>query len=224
MSDGRPWQALILRSASVLTHYCTIFPCNLGMEIFDNQCSDPMNNDKDCRVGQLTTSGPKYKLQIQNTKCGVKIQKLGSIAGWKSMGLGFLPETSQTTAHHCVFYDLTFFGSLHMMRRQECSVLRLSRIILGTKSSSHLISTFKLALPLIMCGGNICEPGKKWYFTNSQRLFITICPWWAKHFTCIFTSFTLSVKSKSMSDHYMKQCPKENVFFSLKPSLREAIL
>ena len=32
-------------------HSCTIFPCYLGM---DNQCKDPMNDNKDCRVGQLT--------------------------------------------------------------------------------------------------------------------------------------------------------------------------
>ena len=35
-----------------LAHSCTRFPCYLGMEI--NQCRDPMNNNKDCRVGQLT--------------------------------------------------------------------------------------------------------------------------------------------------------------------------
>ena len=39
-----------------LAHSCTRFPCYLGMEI--NQCRDPMNNNKDCRVGQLTTKDP----------------------------------------------------------------------------------------------------------------------------------------------------------------------
>ena len=34
------------------TYSCTTFPCYLDMEI--NQCRDPMNNNKDCRVGQLT--------------------------------------------------------------------------------------------------------------------------------------------------------------------------
>ena len=37
----------------MLAHSCTRFPCYLGMEI--NQCKDPMDNNKDCRVGQLTT-------------------------------------------------------------------------------------------------------------------------------------------------------------------------
>ena len=40
-----------------LAHSCTIFPCYLGM---DNQCRDPMNNNKDCRVGRLTTSVGRY--------------------------------------------------------------------------------------------------------------------------------------------------------------------
>ena len=133
-----------------------------------------------------SASGPKNKMQRQNTKCGIKIQML-----W-SMDIVFLPETSQTTAHHCVFYDLTFYDCLHMMRWLECSVLRLSRIILGTRSSSHLVSTFILALPFTMCRGHICEPGKKLYFTTSQQLFITICPWGAKHFSCIFWSIKIN--------------------------------
>ena len=36
-----------------VAHTCTRFPCYLGMEI--NQCKDPMDNNKDCQVGQLTT-------------------------------------------------------------------------------------------------------------------------------------------------------------------------
>ena len=36
-----------------VAHSCTRFPCCLGMEV--NQCKDPMNNNKDCQVGQLTT-------------------------------------------------------------------------------------------------------------------------------------------------------------------------
>ena len=35
--------------ADDVAHSCTIFPCYLGMEI--NQCRDPMNHNKDCRVG-----------------------------------------------------------------------------------------------------------------------------------------------------------------------------
>ena len=37
----------------MLAHSCTIFPCYLGM---DNQCKDPINKNKDCRFGQLTTT------------------------------------------------------------------------------------------------------------------------------------------------------------------------
>ena len=33
------------------SHCCTIFPCLSG---YGTQCRDPINNDKDCRVGQLT--------------------------------------------------------------------------------------------------------------------------------------------------------------------------
>ena len=33
---------------------CTICPCYLAMEFYAMQCRDPMNNNKDCRVGQLT--------------------------------------------------------------------------------------------------------------------------------------------------------------------------
>ena len=36
-----------------LAHSCTRFPCYLGLEIY-NQCKDPMDKTKDCRVGQLT--------------------------------------------------------------------------------------------------------------------------------------------------------------------------
>ena len=36
-------------------HSCTIFLCYLGMEI-DIQCKDLQENNKDCRVGQLTNS------------------------------------------------------------------------------------------------------------------------------------------------------------------------
>ena len=43
------------RLACKLAHSCTRFPCYLGTEI--NQCRDPMNNNKDCRVGQLTRWG-----------------------------------------------------------------------------------------------------------------------------------------------------------------------
>ena len=43
-----------------LAHSCTRFPCYLGMEI--NQCKDPMNNNKDCRFGQLTRYVPKEKM------------------------------------------------------------------------------------------------------------------------------------------------------------------
>ena len=98
----------------------------------------------DLNVGRQTlalrsASGPKTKMQRQNTKCGIKIQML-----W-SMDIVFLPETSQTTAHHCVFKDLTFYDCLHMMRWLECSVLN-----------------------------------------------ITICPWGAKHFSCIFWSIKIN--------------------------------
>ena len=37
----------------MLAHSCTIFPCYLGM---DNQCKDPINNNKDCQFGLLTTT------------------------------------------------------------------------------------------------------------------------------------------------------------------------
>ena len=50
-----------------------------------------------------SASGPKNQMQRQNKKCGIKIQML-----W-SMDIVFLPETSQTTAHHCVFKDLKRF-------------------------------------------------------------------------------------------------------------------
>ena len=39
---------------SCVAHSCTRFACYLG-----NQCKDPMDNNKDCRVGQLTTEYPK---------------------------------------------------------------------------------------------------------------------------------------------------------------------
>ena len=35
-----------------LAHSCTRFPCDLG--IGNQSMQDPMNNNKDCRVGQLT--------------------------------------------------------------------------------------------------------------------------------------------------------------------------
>ena len=40
------------RACTKVAHSCTRFPCYLGMEIY--QCKDPMDNNKDCRVGQLT--------------------------------------------------------------------------------------------------------------------------------------------------------------------------
>ena len=55
-------------STSIIAHSCTRFPCHLGME--DNQCRDPMNNNKDCRVGQLTTSimiNLKWVAELRNT-------------------------------------------------------------------------------------------------------------------------------------------------------------
>ena len=50
--------------------------------------------DKDCRVG---INYKWSKIRNAKTKYEVKIQMLWSMAGWKSMDLGFLPETSQTT-------------------------------------------------------------------------------------------------------------------------------
>ena len=62
--DKGKWKNLIIevdvQHGYVLAHSCTRFPCYLGMEI--NQCKDPMNNNKDCRVGQLTRNVPKEKM------------------------------------------------------------------------------------------------------------------------------------------------------------------
>ena len=47
-----------------LAHSCTRFPYYLGMEIY--QCKDPMNNNKDCWVGQLTnTSLPQQSTSVR---------------------------------------------------------------------------------------------------------------------------------------------------------------
>ena len=48
----------ICKAGNLVAHSCTIFPCYLGRESADNRCRDPMNNNKDCRVGQLTTEMP----------------------------------------------------------------------------------------------------------------------------------------------------------------------
>ena len=59
---ARRWEPLLLHKYNALyiiqcigyfAHSCTIFPCYLGMEIF-NRCRDPMKNNKGCRIGQLS--------------------------------------------------------------------------------------------------------------------------------------------------------------------------
>ena len=89
-------QAPALRSArSILAHYCTIYPCNLG-----TWKSLTINAETQWTRQRLSSWSINYKWsKIRNakTKYEVKIQMLWSMAGWKSMDLGFLPETSQTT-------------------------------------------------------------------------------------------------------------------------------
>ena len=42
---------------------CTIFLCYMGKEI-DYQCRDPMNNDKDDKVGYLTSTFVNFSINI----------------------------------------------------------------------------------------------------------------------------------------------------------------
>ena len=44
----------LMRNKYVLiAHRCSISSCYLGFQIYGNQCKDPINNNKDCRVGQF---------------------------------------------------------------------------------------------------------------------------------------------------------------------------
>ena len=139
MSDGRP--GFKVSKCSVLAHYCTIFPCNLGIWKSMTINAHPMNKTKVVELGN--------KLQVvPSTKCKDRIQSKNTNAFFQwQVENQWIQDFYQK--HHKLlgFLLFNFFGSLHMMRRLECSVLRLSRIILGTRSSSHFVSTFILALP-----------------------------------------------------------------------------
>ena len=55
-----------------LAHSCTICPCYLGMEIYAMQCRDPMNNNKDCRVAQLTNAFSTFQEELDMSRLQVK--------------------------------------------------------------------------------------------------------------------------------------------------------
>ena len=55
-----------------LAHSCTICPCYLGMEIYAMQCRDPMSNNKDCRVGQLTNAFSTFQEELDMSRLQVK--------------------------------------------------------------------------------------------------------------------------------------------------------
>ena len=52
--------------ASILL--CYIYSLLSGKENLDDQCRDPMNNDKESRVGQLTRAGRQMECLLQNGK------------------------------------------------------------------------------------------------------------------------------------------------------------
>ena len=72
-----------------VAHSCTIFPCYLGMEINRQSIQRPnMNNNKDCRVGQLTNDEDEddeddwsqdYDKRGGDVTCG---QGGGNYQGW----------------------------------------------------------------------------------------------------------------------------------------------
>ena len=55
-----------IRAHQHLAHSSTIFPYYLGM---DNQCKDPMNNNKDRRVWQFTNQHQPWYLSKNPWKC-----------------------------------------------------------------------------------------------------------------------------------------------------------
>ena len=92
-----------MRNSYVLiAHSCAIFPCYLSMEIYGNQCKDPINNNKDCRVEQFTNV-----LKAGITKMMTIVMMKNKLMMWRTDSGIVHPSSSSPLGHWAIMSHLT---------------------------------------------------------------------------------------------------------------------
>ena len=113
---------------AILAHSCARFPCYL-----DNQCKDPMDNNKDCRVGQLTTEMSSLFLLLWLKPCN-----------WPDISLDWCVHRLLMRGHHLAWSGTevarcAFVGVVQMSLDVVLQVGLLSKFVRANTADKHFL-------------------------------------------------------------------------------------